>query len=322
MFKIGIQTVGLTEYHSLPEAYRLIKEAGFDTVDCGIHDVLFPPSDVKNGLAPDYLRPEADFSEVRELVRPFKELAKQYGLENYQAHSFYPPCNLTGTDKERDAFLINAQKKMIEACAEIGCTRLVIHPYQRKYAVRMTAEEAFEFNIDAYSTMIETAKKNGVTILLENLFLLDNHMPHYAKRYAGMCGTPEKATRMVDVLNDIAREEVFGFCLDTGHALISSQILDDFITALGSRIKAFHVNDNDGRYDLHLAPYEGQADWNAFVTGLAKIHYTGSVSFETVGEFRADPVVATERIKHIAAIGRRFDVLAEEKYKEYQNIHA
>ncbi len=41
----------------------------------------------------------------------------------------------------------------------------------------------------------------------------------------------------------------FGFCYDTGHALIDK---DDYISSLNNHIKLLHLNDNDGKEDLHL----------------------------------------------------------------------
>ena len=77
--------------------------------------------------------------------------------------------------------------------------------------------------------------------------------------------------------------------------------------ALGSRIEAFHVHDNDGKSDQHLAPYMGVLDWNRFVEGLKAIDYHGALSFETFGAVSTfDPALAPQVLRLIAQTGRMF----------------
>ena len=111
----------------------------------------------------------------------------------------------------------------------------------------------------------------------------------------------------MDELNTVAGEHVFGFCLDTGHMLLCG--LDPFktVTQLGSRISAFHIHDNDGWDDQHLAPYMGILDWNRFCEGVKAIGYSGTLSFETFNVWnRVDIGVCDEMMRFIAACGRMF----------------
>ena len=76
---------------------------------------------------------------------------------------------------------------------------------------------------------------------------------------------------------------------------------------LGSRIQAFHIHDNNGIDDQHIAPYMGILDWNRFMEGLKAIDYHGALSFETFGAVSAfDPALAPQVLRLIAQTGRMF----------------
>ena len=100
------------------------------------------------------------------------------------------------------------------------------------------------------------------------------------KVYASCCSDITRACEYVDELNRIAGEKLFGFCVDTGHLLLCSIDIKNAITELGDRIECFHVHDNNGLNDQHVAPYMGLLDWNRFVDGLREIGYDGDFSYE------------------------------------------
>lgn len=51
------------------------------------------------------------------------------------------------------------------------------------------------------------------------------------------------------------------YILDIGHANITGWDIPYVVKALGSRLRAMHINDNDGKRDIHLAIGEGTVDW-------------------------------------------------------------
>ena len=80
-----------------------------------------------------------------------------------------------------------------------------------------------------------------------------------------------------------------------------------FITALGDRITAFHVHDNNGVTDQHLAPYMGILDWDDFVDALRAIRYDGTMCFETSNIWKAyDHELCPDVMRLIAKTGRMF----------------
>lgn len=59
-----------------------------------------------------------------------------------------------------------------------------------------------------------------------------------------------------------------GYCFDSGHhhAFAGGE---DLLSRYGTRLCATHIHDNDGKSDLHLMAFDGNADWNYVTTGLS-----------------------------------------------------
>jgi sugar phosphate isomerase/epimerase len=296
MNMIGVQTGGLTGLYGVDGAYRAIREAGFDAADVNLDEALTYQDIVNKRRPPAF---EAEGQELLRSFRPYKDAAEKYGVCNYQAHAPFPSWR-AGED-EYNGYLMRVLEKTIAVCAYIGCSRLVIHPFFAQYDLAMSPEEEWAMNLDRYARLIPAAKKHGVRILLENMFT------RHKKIYAACCSDFETACRYVDELNRSAGEELFGFCLDTGHALLVSKDIRDVMTLLGSRVKAFHIHDNNGADDLHVAPYMGVLDWDRFIEGLRIMGYQGALCFETHGAIKVfHPDLAPEVLRLIARTGRLF----------------
>ena len=306
MFQIAIQTGGLQSVYGVEESYRMIKEAGFDGVDAGVN-MLFKTDEVNARQIPPAFRPGLSDRETVEFFRPWADSAKRYGLDNYQAHAPFPSMFKAERDDDFDAFMIEVLRKNILGCASIGCRNLVIHPFFMNYELMMPPEEEWEVNIERYSRLAPTAKAEGVTILLENMIM---RMP--GKIMGGICNDGLEAARYVDALNEAAGAECFGFCLDTGHAMLAGKEIRRFMQILGPRIKAFHVHDNNGTEDQHLPPFMGIQDWGRFTDGLKDIGYRRTLSFEPFRVWKKiDPALVQPMLRSIAETGRLFARQAE-----------
>lgn len=298
MIKIAVQTGGPEEMLGVMDGYRLIKEAGFDGVDANIDHLLSYGDIVNRRLSPAF---EAEGKACLEYFKPWKEAAETYGLENYQAHAPFPSY-VKGEDGAYNEKLLDMLKKCLMGCDYIGCRRLIIHPFFLGYDDQMTPEREWEVNMERYSALIPAAKEYGVTVCLENMFT-----GHCGKIYSACCSDIDVACLYIDELNRLAGQKCFGFCLDTGHLLLLGKDIKNAMIQMGDRIEAFHVHDNNGRDDQHLAPYMGVLDWNRFVEGLRAIHYDKTMSFETFNIFNVmDREIAPEMLRVIAKTGRMF----------------
>lgn len=295
MFKIGIQTSGPSAVygHDIDAAYRLIRECGFDAADANLEALMS-----QSGMAETLLR--GNDAEVLALFQPWKDAAEKYGIDNHQAHAPFPTF-IDDPDGTANEDLIRLLEKFIMGCAYIGCRKLVIHPFYLHYDQQLSPEEEWTLNIERYSRLIPAAQKYGVMILLENMFT--RHGPVYA----ACCSDMDFVCRCIDTLNEIAGEKRFGFCLDTGHLLLLGLDVKNAMIQLGDRIEAFHVHDNNGLKDQHLAPYMGVLDWNRFVEGLRAIGYQKTLSFETACIWNTvDPELCPSVMRLIAETGRMF----------------
>lgn len=298
--KIAVQTGGPSERIGVDATYRLIKEAGFDAVDANI-DHLLSGADIRYKRIPEVLLTGSD-REIAELARPWGDAARKYGLDNYQAHAPFPSYMYYEDDMSYNDNVLKMLKSTIVACDSIDCRNLIIHPFFMDYNHQLDPRVEWDLNIERYSKLIPYAKKYGVTICLENMFTARK-----GKIYAACCSNIDIACRYIDTLNGIAGEKVFGFCLDTGHLLLVGLDIRDSIIQLGDRITAFHVHDNNGVNDQHLAPYMGVLDWERFTDGLRAIHFDRTMSFETFNIWNLmDVETAPAMMRYIAEIGRIF----------------
>ncbi|MCD8364668.1 MAG: sugar phosphate isomerase/epimerase [Clostridiales bacterium] len=64
--------------------------------------------------------------------------------------------------------------------------------------------------------------------------------------------------------------ERFGICLDLAHANLSKAGIDAWEEACAPYISHYHINDNDGRMDLHLPVGDGSIDWKRVIPRMRK----------------------------------------------------
>ena len=72
------------------------------------------------------------------------------------------------------------------------------------------------------------------------------------------------------------------FCLDTGHALMAGgpEGVGSFFELMSPHLAAFHLADNAGDRDSHLAPGHGLVDWDAFFRQAARLGHPHGMCVE------------------------------------------
>ncbi len=191
----------------------------------------------------------------------FARRLKQIGLDNgivcNQSHAPFP------TDRaEVQPYLLRA----IECTAEAGGKICVIHP--GNYA---SAQDNALF----YETLLPFAKQCGVKIATENMWLWDNEKNQSC---FAACATPASFCEHVDLLQDSDMVA----CLDIGHAEMrgSDTTAVEMIRALGARLQALHIHDNDKWHDSHQIPFSMDIDFAPIVRALKEIGYQGYFTLE------------------------------------------
>ena len=295
--RISVQFFGVLERFGADRGMEIIAKAGFDCVDLDLGYIS--GSSIRGGtIEGEFTLPADRFLE--EVIRPIRDAGAKYGIEFGQAHAPFP--SWVPGDGEMNAFLSRAFGMCLEACRYLSCPYLVIHPVFMNYDKRLDPDKEHELNMKLYASLIPEAKRTGVKILLENMFT-----SYKGKRMEAACSDMRDACRYIDDLNAAAGEEVFGFCYDSGHAALLGKDQGTAIRALGRRLLALHLHDNDGTRDNHRFPYFGITDWEAVLSALKDIGYGGSINFETYGELDAwDPALIPKLLELLGETGRLF----------------
>ena len=299
MVKVGVQSAGWYDKKDPAPSMKYIKECGFESIDFNIDHYLDVKTMSKTGEVVESIF-DKPVEDVLEAFRPLKEASEASGVEVGQMHAPFP-VYFEGLDAVNDK-IYDALDKCFAVCEYVGCPAIVVHPTKAD-----SRDAEWEINLKIYRSLIPAIKKyKGVKICLENIF---NRRPGVIMD--GRLSIVDDAVRMIDILNEEAGGDYFGFCLDVGHAILTKKDLKEFIKKLGKRLTILHIHDNNGLDDMHMIPYSYLAtpgstvgDWEGFVAGLREIGYDGVLGFETFRVMSIYPKpVHTEALKLISAIG-------------------
>ena len=143
----------------------------------------------------------------------------------------------------------------LEATKSIGAELMVIHTGYMPQFSRAGRRHWFRNWAERMPRIIEHALRLGVTLAIENTW--DER--------------PEVLLHLADLLPD----DSVKFCLDSGHVNAFSRIdISTWWEAIGDRVVALHLHDNDGLSDDHLTPGRGTFDFGRLfdhIAGLEKL---------------------------------------------------
>lgn len=235
---------------SFEKAVELIAKAGFDAWD---FSMCFQYDWSQKSIINDYPLNDNYLKTARKL--------KQIGLDNgivcNQSHAPFPT-----SDSKIESYL----KKSIEATAEAGGSICVIHPNN---------DFSPQENAEIYNKLLPFAKQHSVKIATENMWNWDSikNQPSFAA-----CATPESFCAHLAEIND----DDFIACLDIGHAEMRTLGTNavDMIKALGPKLQALHIHDNDLFNDNHQLPFSMNIDFEKVVRALKEINYSGYFTLE------------------------------------------
>lgn len=311
MLKVGVQSAGWYDRNDPLKSFEYIKECGFESIDFNIDHYMSTGKLAKEGIYPTIF--DQPVEEILAFFTPLKEASEKTGVAIGQMHAPFPVW-YKDLDEVND-HIVMALDKCFAVCEYVGCPAIVVHPSQRS-----TKEKEWETNMNVYRRLIPLIKKyKGVKICLENIF---SRRPN--RIIEGRLANAADACRMIDLLNEEAGGDYFGFCLDVGHANLTNRNIKEYVKELGHRLTILHIHDNNGLDDLHMVPYSYLStgashvcDWQGFVEGLREIHYPGVLAFETFRIFSAYPkAVHTEVLRLISGIGHYWAELIDTPTEE------
>ncbi|MBR4863498.1 MAG: sugar phosphate isomerase/epimerase [Oscillospiraceae bacterium] len=261
------------------KAVELIAKAGFDGWDFSLYEIC---NYSKKWGVRDSGHPLAS-SNYLAFARELKNIGLDNGIVCNQSHAPTPSYA---------APVRSLLKRAIECTAEAGGEVCVIHPGN---------DYTLEQNRDMYLELLPFAKECGVKLATENMWNWDKEKDEACP---AACSTPESFCAHMTAIED----PFFVACLDIGHAEMRGHNTNavEMIHALGSRIGALHLHDNDQWKDSHQIPGSMSIDFAAVMQALKEEGYNGWITLEAYNylkDFTPDTVF--EGLQNLSAAARR-----------------
>lgn len=252
--KISTEIASIAKVIGEEKAIEYCAKAGFDAWDFSLFEMV--RFDWVNRTAIHTGHP-LDSVDYLKFARRLKAVGLENGIVCNQSHAPYPVY----CDEIR-----SYMKRAIECTAEAGGQICVIHPDNYRGP---------EENAEMYLELLPFAKEHGVKLATENMWDWDKKLDQAT---FSACATPKSFNDHLDAVND----DFMVACLDLGHAemrgLQTSAV--EMIHALGKRLKALHIHDNDLKHDSHQIPFSMKMDFPAIVKALKEIGYDGYFTLE------------------------------------------
>jgi sugar phosphate isomerase/epimerase len=199
------------------------------------------------------------------LVRRAAATIRTLGLK---AHSFHAPfaetIDITSLDEDARAAAREELMRAAEAASILEAKYFVVHPGPEKTA--FPEHERFDRLRNAAGVLDEVYRhcgSLGVNLVLENM------LPHL------FAGRVENLLWILETLKD----RRIGICVDTGHGHLGCN-LPNVVQLSAGYLRLVHASDNRGHRDDHLAPGDGQINWQPLLRQLVNIGYTGAFILE------------------------------------------
>ena len=286
IMKISTEIQSTSRHVGEEKAIELLAKAGFDCWDFSMFEMVRLNWSTMEIIENDH---PLNGNQWRDFAKKLRHIADECGIECNQSHAPFP-SRIVGMD-----YL----KRAIECTAIAGGKICIIHP-----ANNDSAEE----NAKMYNELLPFAKEHGVKIATENMWNWEKDAP--TSSFAA-CSTSEDFCKHIDVVND----PYLVACLDLGHAEMrgSGDGAPNMIRALGSRLQALHIHDNDCLHDSHQIPFSMNMDFGAIAKALKDIDYKGELTLEAdryLNSFSKENVA--QGVCELARSARRFEELIKE----------
>lgn len=167
-------------------------------------------------------------------------------------------------DSEEHKWLMESYKKVFALAAANKVRHVVFHYSQLQFNV----EELGAKQKNAYYVMralTQLASEYGVHFVIENL-----------------CRQKEKTHLFTNdeyfqIFENIPQAEAL---IDIGHANVNGLDIEKFLCMYGSRVKGFHVHNNDGISDQHIDYHKGTADIRQIMHWVGKYTTDANIVLE------------------------------------------
>lgn len=236
--------------HCIPN----IKELDLYVEFCKQNDVAFEYNDF---FAPDILDSK---EKIKSLVNIYRSLGRNIKMD--VLHGAFYDITVHSTDSKIRAVSEYRIHQSIEIAKDLGVSRVIFHTN----SIPQLQDDGYKqnwltTNVLFWNKILE--EYEDVQILIENMF---DNSPHLLYKLAKQFETHPR----------------FGVCFDVAHAYISNTLLREW-SILIPFIKHIHINDNDGKRDLHQTIGMGTLPWEEYSNLIDKMVEQPSVLIEVKG---------------------------------------
>jgi sugar phosphate isomerase/epimerase len=177
--------------------------------------------------------------------------------ERFSAGRWGAPLTLASADRDVRARALDEAERALQIARRIPFRVLVVHLGLPRPSEN--SRDGARRSVDALQALAEPL---GVTLAVE---VIPNEL--------------SRVGSLVHFVEEVVEAPGVGICLDFGHAHMDGDLVDG-IETVSEHLIAIHLNDNHGRTDDHLVPFEGSIDWPAALTSVQKVGYDGTLLFE------------------------------------------
>lgn len=245
-----------------------LHELGYDAIDIGLTRVIYNNDPFPHDAI-------LDGEDWKKKLDRYIEQSKQLGVKISSTHLPYR-YNFANTSDDKYTFCHEMAVRALKASEYLGAEWAVMHVQDPKD----TVEYVKKLFADSGVAKVGIAVENALTRPIDELI------------------------HVVDTLQSEGLR--VGICLDVGHCHYNKHFENDVpevIRTMGKRIKVLHIHDNCRNRDMHKAPYTGTIKWEAVMTALNEVRFTGEFNFELQPEYIPKPIRAAYE-KYCVEAGR------------------
>jgi sugar phosphate isomerase/epimerase len=215
-------------------------------------------------------------NEIAPCAQAMKERIDSAGLSVWSIHlPFSRTLDISVLDDRKREENVRFMAKMIELCAILKPSRLVLHPSSDP-VYDVDREQRMTNSSQSIAILQHSADKIGTRLCIEN-------MPR-----TGLGNTPEELVRIIDKIPDV------GICFDTNH--YGRGTAEHFVRVAGHKIATIHASDFAGRDECHWLPTQGIIHWEQFMKELTCAGYKGVFMYEATKDKNSNAKLSPQQV--------------------------
>ncbi len=199
-----------------------------------------------------------DKERLAERIRYYKDMQRDRSKDTLHG-AFFDLC-INSQDKKIAELSKYRMRQSMDVAEQLQLKGVVFHTnFITGFSMPGYIEHWLECSEEFYRKL--ASEYQGLEIYMENMF--DK--------------TPDTLAKLAKRMQDV---KSFGICLDVAHANVSDAPIEAWIEQLAPYIRHQHINDNDGRSDLHMAVGQGCINWQMYQSMMKQYAIESSVLLE------------------------------------------